>query len=242
MNGSRTNAELKAVARGQLLGNYKMLAGYVALLGLISMFINSLTLSITAFSVWTELLVSLIGSLLGGIILTGFIRICMNTARGEQTSLRDFFYAIKHDPDKIIIICAVEWCFSIPWQLVIVYSEYAAKVLALEPGMAMMLEAIILVILFTVNIIASILLSQCYYLYIDRPELNAREIMLMSLNVMNRHKLQYFNLELSMIGLVLLMVITLGIGAFWIMPYIYTIYVNYYEDLKGEFDGYNLKT
>ena len=77
------------------------------------------------------------------------------------------------------------------------------------------------------------------YILVDKPELSANEAINLSMKMMKGHKFDFFWLCLSFIGWILLAILTLGIGLFWLLPYMYTAYAAFYQDVKA---GYEAKT
>ena len=51
---------------------------------------------------------------------------------------------------------------------------------------------------------------------------------------MKGNKWRYFLLALSFLGWILLGILTLGIGFFWITPYIETTIAAFYNDIKAQ--------
>lgn len=76
----------------------------------------------------------------------------------------------------------------------------------------------------------------------DYPELSANEAINLSKKMMNGHKFDLFWLELSFIGWILLGILTLGIGYFWVLPYMYTSIAGFYEDVKAGYEANNSLT
>ena len=73
------------------------------------------------------------------------------------------------------------------------------------------------------------------YLLIDNPDLSADETIHRSRELMAGHKWDLFCLDLSFIGWALIcLVFTLGIGFFWLSPYVKTARAAFYEDLVAE--------
>ena len=58
------------------------------------------------------------------------------------------------------------------------------------------------------------------------------ELVDMSKKMMDGYKMDYFMFELSFIGWILLCLVTFGIACIWVVPYIETANVMYYEELK----------
>lgn len=75
------------------------------------------------------------------------------------------------------------------------------------------------------------------YILADKPELSANEAINLSMKMMKGHKFDFFWLSLSFIGWIILGMLTLGIGYFWLMPYIYTTYAAFYQDVKAEYEA-----
>ena len=68
----------------------------------------------------------------------------------------------------------------------------------------------------------------------DNPEMSGEEAICESMRLMQGHKMQLFLLDLSMIGWLILSILTLGIGLLFLLPYNYTAHAHFYEDLKAK--------
>lgn len=75
------------------------------------------------------------------------------------------------------------------------------------------------------------------FILVDNPELSANEAINLSKKMMKGHKFDLFWLELSFIGWILLGLLTLGIGYFWLMPYMYTSIAGFYQDVKADYES-----
>ena len=73
------------------------------------------------------------------------------------------------------------------------------------------------------------------YIAVEHPELSALETIDMSRQMMKGHVWDLFLLGLSFIGWVFLALLTLGIGFFWLVPYMQTTFAAFYGDLKAEY-------
>jgi uncharacterized membrane protein len=109
------------------------------------------------------------------------------------------------------------------------------------------LAAYFLVVLFTLlwtlllivpGIIASISYSQTFYILADNPEVDPLEAISRSKEMMRGYKWKYFCLGLRFIGWALLCIPTLGIGLFWLVPYMETSIAKFYDDLKNNCPEY----
>ena len=100
-------------------------------------------------------------------------------------------------------------------------------------GVYILLWSLLLII---PGIIKSISYSQLYYVLKDNPELSFNAAIERSMAMMEGHKMQYFLLQLSFIGWVLLAIITCGVLSLWVNPYMCATYAHFYEYVKEEYE------
>ena len=100
-----------------------------------------------------------------------------------------------------------------------------------------LLECVCLLLLIIPGIWMMLRLSMVPYILRDYPELGANAAMRMSVDMMVGHKWKLFCLWLSFIGWALLCILTLGIGYFWLAPYMQQTETNFYEEVKAEYTG-----
>ena len=87
------------------------------------------------------------------------------------------------------------------------------------------------------GIVKSLAYSLVPYILVEKPELSANEAIDLSRKMMKGHKNEFFFLVLSFLGWMILSCLTLGIGFFWLLPYMYTTYAAFYEDVKAEYQS-----
>lgn len=106
-------------------------------------------------------------------------------------------------------------------------------------GMFLMTVFILLwsLLLFIPGIIKAFAYAMTPYILVDRPELSANEAIDLSKAMMKGHKFDFFWLGLSFLGWGVLTILTAGIGIFWLMPYMYTAYAAFYQDVKAEYEA-----
>ncbi|MBR5766854.1 MAG: DUF975 family protein [Lachnospiraceae bacterium] len=224
---------LKGITREQLLGNYSKLSSFVVLYILVRFTLMTLIQQIKIYSIVIELLTGLIFSVFIGIFTVGFIRVCILVIHGKSATVKDFFYVISHDPDKVVIIAAIGWFFSELPYIPLIMGERMGDYSGMTKGTLTLVCYLLFAVFFIIYFIAYIMLSQCYYLYLDRPEYGALQIVNTSITMMQKHKLRYFYLVFNIIGMLVLAVLTLGIGMIWIMPQMHVLMINFYQDLIG---------
>ncbi len=82
------------------------------------------------------------------------------------------------------------------------------------------------------GIIKSLAYAMTPYVMHDHPEMSADECIEHSMALMDGHKGKLFLLSLSFIGWGLLCLLTLGIGFFWLIPYMQCSIVKFYMSLR----------
>ena len=76
--------------------------------------------------------------------------------------------------------------------------------------------------------------SMTNYILLDDTDLKYNSAIEKSMAMMKGHKMNLFLLDLSMIGWLILSIITCGIGILFLAPYNLTAHAHFYEDLKAE--------
>ena len=84
------------------------------------------------------------------------------------------------------------------------------------------------------GIIKSFAYAMTPFVLVDNPELSCYEAIKRSQELMKGNKWRYFLLALSFLGWILLGILSLGIGLFWIIPYIETTTAAFYYDIKAQ--------
>ena len=88
------------------------------------------------------------------------------------------------------------------------------------------------------GIIFSYSFSMAFYVINDHPEMTAMEALRESRRLMNGHQMQYFILNLSFIGWMLLGSLCFGVGTLWATAYMSTANAVFYEELVASDASY----
>ncbi len=88
------------------------------------------------------------------------------------------------------------------------------------------------------GIIATYRYAMAFYILVDRPEMGILEILDESKRLMMGNKLKLFLLHLSFFGWAILAALTMGIGFFWLSPYITAATSGFYEVANGNLRPY----
>ena len=91
-------------------------------------------------------------------------------------------------------------------------------------------------LLYIPGIVKGISYSQTMFVLYDNPELSYNKAIERSMAMMDGNKMRFFKLQITFIGWWLLCMVTCGIAAFWVMPYVYTANVHFYEFVKEEYE------
>ena len=76
--------------------------------------------------------------------------------------------------------------------------------------------------------------SMCFYILADHPDIGIREALNESKRITQGYKMDLFILDLSFLGWGILSVLTLGIGFFWLVPYMQVTIGNAYRRLTNQ--------
>lgn len=84
------------------------------------------------------------------------------------------------------------------------------------------------------GIVKAIAYSQCYFIALEHPEYDANTCITESRKMMNGHKWEYFCLQFSFIGWMIVGACCLGVGTLWVSAYMNAANAAFYEDLKNQ--------
>ena len=219
MKNYLSSTSLKSQAKGQLLGKYGILAGTYAihalcvsaLSGITSLFLNPG--SVIEYIIYFA--VSFLISIFSGLFSYGEAYIYLKTSCGQQSVLSDLFYGFKQTPDRIIRVAVLS---LLPQE-------------TLLNGYGMLLFSLLTVVCAVIGMLLMLTYSQSYYLLLDFPDCSAREALRKSRDMMKGSKGRLFYIDLTFVPLMLLCVLTCGIGLLWLMPYMQATKSNFYLDL-----------
>ncbi len=85
------------------------------------------------------------------------------------------------------------------------------------------------------GIIKALSYSMTSFVLYDNPEMKNNEAIELSMKMMDGHKMDLLWLYLTFIGWGILCIFTLGIGYFWLAPYVQTSLARFYEEVKEDY-------
>ena len=172
---------------------------------------------------------TLIVSLFTTVFNVGLSLYCLNLACGKKLKVSDLFYGFQTQFGKSLKLACVmvlvnELCYLPANIMAYLIDHNASWNLILSAGF---LYAICLV----VYVPCSLAISQVFLLLLDFPGYSAGDLIKLSVHVMKGHKRRLFYIQLSFLPLILLGVLTFGIGNLWIIPYMNITYTFFFLNL-----------
>ena len=143
-------------------------------------------------------------------MVVGLARFALNIAQGQEARLDDIFSGFKQYT-RALGTMFLSGLYIFLWFLCLIV-----------PG-----------------IIAAFSYSQIYFILTDDDTLSVEEVLAKSKKMMDGYKMDLFILQLSFIGWALLCVLTLGIGFFFLAPYVQVSLANFYLLVKANYEAEN---
>lgn len=199
-----TNSEIKIKAKETLNGKWLNPILVCLIYGLFTGGLTLATVYILEPNQLEQNLIQIVLSLLFAPLLLGFINYLMNFIKGKDLPITTIFRGYNQC-SKAVVLNLLMQIYVALWTLVFIV-----------PG-----------------IIKSYSYSMSFYILNDNPELTPSQALDMSDKLMEGHKMDLFCLYISFIGLVLLSVLTLGIGLIWLIPYMEVSKCYFYENIKA---------
>ncbi len=238
MNQYKSSAELKALAKEHMFGNYGTAISASLVVGLITGFVNMIVMALTdqttVVGIVIYYLISFIISVLSGLFTSGITYFYLKLICGRPVSAADVFYGFRLFPDKTIIIYA--W-ISILTYIALLPMTIISFQINTDPGNSAVMESLMfpyaLAIIFygVVSVIVSLFYSQALFLLHDFPQYSAKELLTMSRKLMIGHKGRMFYIYVSFIPLFLLSLLSCCIALLWVIPYMNATFAEFYLDI-----------
>ena len=248
MKQYKKNYELKNVAKDRLEGKYKgaililLLSNVIAWIA--RLVINSIAAS-TATSVYAMSgsasaaqavtilfdVVLLAANILLGVMSAGIALYFLNIACGQQPFTKDLFYGFQNDSKKALVIsAAVTLCNTVclgPGQYL------SQNFLNTRDGKWVLPALLAMAIGLCIYIPISLGIAMSFFLMLDFPGKSGKETLQLCWRLMKGNRKRLFLLELSFLPLMLLCILSFGIGFLWLEPYMQMTYAYFFLDLMN---------
>lgn len=138
-------------------------------------------------------------------VMYGYAIVMLNVFRGDEVNIGGLFDGFS-DFGRIVGTKLLQAIYTFLWMLLLII-----------PG-----------------IIKFYSYAMTDYILKDHPELSNNAAIEKSMAMMDGNKMKLFLLDLSFIGWAILCLFTLGIGYFFLQPYVQAAHAAFYEDLKAQ--------
>lgn len=220
-------------------------------------------------SFWICLVLSFVG--LGGASASSgsAARQTVDTAGGDTASIYDMFSGIPNNMLAALAVGAfIGAVISICWVLFVLYPLNVGRCRyfmesrqSLTPAstvvstfrkpygnvvVVQLLTNLKVTLGYILLVVPGVYWSYCYalvpYLLAENPYMSATRAMELSKEMMYGEKLNYFFLQLSFFGWLLLCAFTFGIGGFFLEPYLQATYAEFYAAMRSKALNYGMAT
>ncbi len=166
-----------------------------------------------------------------GLVMPGILKIYLDMSTGHTARLSDLLFAFQNKPHRFLALYFINLLIGFIWGVPYFVLLIVAVITDFIPVMVVLLVLTYLLLIIG-SIISMLYLSQSMFLLIESPDLRVWESLKESAAMMKGNKGGLFYLNLSFIGMMVLGYCSMGIGFFWIIPYIRATMTEYYKDLK----------
>lgn len=233
-----TIPEIKAKARGCLEGHYGSIIFAIMLARLMtnlpSLILSSMAITNTTILSLIEISVSLIISFISAIFVVGQNYMCLRFARtNDLVVIGEMWYGFIEQADRTIMAY-----FFMVVRMLIPSIPFIACMALLSRDLSNVTFMVASIITGIIMAIAIFMLwldySLVFFLIIDYPDADPYSLLAMSKEMMKGHRLKYLGLIASFFGMYLLVILSFGVGIFWVYPYYKTSITQFYLGLIGE--------
>lgn len=239
MNQLKSSKELKAMARAQLNGNYRVVTTSVIILYVIHFLVSTMITSsggqVSLEVLLVEFILSLVISFFMHVFAFGFAKMYLKLSCHQQISISDIFAGFAQNLNHNLTV-------SIRFVL-LVYLPISAGNLLLtllrgyHVQYAYLIGGVILLGCFIFALANALQYGLVFFITLDFPQYDSNKAYRMSSFLMKKQKGRLFLTLISFIPIYLLSFLTLPIGlvftvgCIWIIPYMIATYTNFYLNL-----------
>lgn len=235
MNRYKSCAELKNSAKIKLEGHFGLAISAIILVQCINYIATSLITGLVPGldipSMILSFLLSAVVSVLLGIFNTGLAYFFLSMACGRPCASSTVFYGFLTQPEKSVKVSLLH--SSVNLVCLTPFQFFSMLFIQTREMNYLVIMLITMVIGLIVYVPVSLLISQTYFIIVDFLNYSAKEVLKTSCKIMKRHMWKFFYLEISFLPLMLLCVLTCGIGFIWLMPYMQMTYACFYLDIMN---------
>ena len=230
----KSSAELKALAKEHLLGQYGTVVGasvvVILTVGLLNtictFFINTKTIP----GLILQFIISFVLSVLAGLFTSGTNYLYLKISCGRPVTVSDVFYGFKMFPDKALLIQIYLSAWTYIAMLPMTVFSYLILVYP-HNAVIMLVYSLTAILYLVVSVMISLIYAQVFYLLHDFPDYSVKQLLSMSKQLMKGSKGRLFYMLVSFLPLLLLGMLSCGIAFLWLIPYMNAACTEFFLDL-----------
>lgn len=248
MKQYKKNYELKNAAKDKLEGKYGGAILILLLNQVIAWFAGRLINSLKANTIHSVYAMSssvnaaegvsllfevvfLAANILLGVMNAGIALYFLNIACGQQPFTRDLFYGFRNDSKKALVISTV---ITLCNTLCLGPGQYLSQKFLTTRDVKWVAPAMIATLVGAcIYVPISLGISLSFFLMLDFPDSSGKETLQHCWRLMKGNRKRLFLLELSFLPLMLLCLLSFGIGLLWLGPYMQMTYTYFFLDLMN---------
>ena len=190
---------------------------------------NSMAAANVVYFIFDVILIA--ADILCAVLNAGITLYFLNMACNQPFSISDLFYGFKHDSKKVLTIASA----LILCQVIFLWpGQYLAQHgLSTGESKWFWYAAAAMIIGLCAYVPVSLGIALSFYLMFDFPQNSGKETLALCWRIMKGQRLRLFYLQLSFLPLMLLCVLSFGIGFLWLEPYMQLTYTYFFLDLMN---------
>lgn len=248
MKQYKKNYEIKNAAKDRLEGKYggaililllnviiswitRLLINNVATTTMNSVYAmsGSMNAALTVSFLFDGLL--LVANIILGVMQAGITLYFLSIACNQQPFTKNLFYGFRNDSKKALVISAA---MTVCQAVCLWPGQYMSQnFLSTRDGKWVLPALAATVIGLCIYIPVSLGIAMSFYLMLDFPQNSGKESLQLCWRLMKGNRKRLFLLELSFLPLMLLCVLSFGIGFLWLEPYMQMTYTYFFLDLMN---------
>ena len=169
-------------------------------------------------------------SIVVGVLQMGLIRFHLNMARKKECRISDVFYCFMNHSNRYFGAYIIYYAISMIAKAPFLVARNFFKLSGDTMGIAIALYAASAVLSFIVLVLFPFYL----YLVLSRDDLSVFACLTHAIKLIRGNILRVIYINVSFIGMLVLCVLSLGIGLLWVEPYYEQTFTNLFLDVTGE--------
>lgn len=231
-----TCKQLKAVARENLMGKYRITMGAFLIIMVLTMIIelpfsrliNGAATPTSNYILYyaAEFLIAI----LAGVLQIGLFHMHLSIARKKEFKVSDVFFCFRNHTDRYIIGYFIMFIISTIGMAPAMYVYFFCD--ATVENVPLIIVLLLLSMVLSIGI--SLVFALVFYVMLDNENVSVIHCFKIAVSLMKGNIGRLFRIYLSFIGMWILVILSFGIGYLWFEPYRIQTYTLFYLDITHE--------